>query len=101
MKGRQVGGDATGGYAPSMTCEGHDLLERALKLSSAERMKLAHEILDSVRDEAEAEDPTLTAEWQDELERRLEDEPKPGKPWPTGEEVVARLRRELGESGGP
>jgi hypothetical protein len=28
-----------------MTREGHDLLERALKLSPAERMKLAHEIL--------------------------------------------------------
>lgn len=83
-----------------MTREGHDLLERALKLSPAERMKLAHEILDSVGDDAEVEDAELSPEWREEIERRLQDEPKPGKPWPTGEEVVARLRRELGESGG-
>lgn len=84
-----------------MTREGHDLLERALKLSPADRLKLAHEILDSVGDDAEAEDDAeLSPEWREEIERRLQDEPKPGKPWPTGEEVVARLRRELGESGG-
>lgn len=84
-----------------MTREGHDLLERALKLSPADRMRLAHEILDSVGDEAEAEDDAdLGPEWREEIERRLQDEPKPGKPWPSGEEVIARLRRELGESGG-
>jgi putative addiction module component (TIGR02574 family) len=83
-----------------MTREGHDLLERALKLSPAERMKLATEILDSVGDEAE-DDAELSPEWREEIERRLQDEPKPGKPWPTGEEVIARLRRELGDSGGP
>lgn len=83
-----------------MTREGHDLLERALKLSPADRMKLAHEILDSVGDETE-EDADVSPEWREEIERRLQDEPKPGKPWPTGEDVIARLRRELGESGGP
>lgn len=84
-----------------MTRDGQDLLERALKLSPAERMKLAHEILDSVGDEGEADDATLTPEWRDDVERRLQDEPKQGKAWPSGEEVIARLRRELGESGGP
>jgi putative addiction module component (TIGR02574 family) len=83
-----------------MTREGHDLLERALKLSPAERMKLANEILDSVGDEAGDDDAELSPEWREEIERRLQDEPKPGEPWPSGEEVVARLRRELGESGG-
>lgn len=84
-----------------MTREGHDLLERALKLSPAERMKLAHELLDSVGDEAEPDaDADLSPEWREELERRLQDEPEPGKPWPSGEDVVARLRRELGQTGG-
>lgn len=84
-----------------MTREGHELLERALKLSPAERMKLAHEILDSVG-HAEAEDEAESSpEWREEIERRLQEEPKSEKPWPTGEEVIARLRRELGESGGP
>ena len=84
-----------------MTREGHDLLERALKLSPAERMKLAHEILDSVGDDGHAsDDGELSPEWREEIDRRLQDEPKPGKPWPSGDEVIARLRRELGESGG-
>ena len=63
-------------------------------------MKLANEILDSVGDEAGDDDAELSPEWREEIERRLQDEPKPGKPWPSGEEVVARLRRELDESGG-
>lgn len=84
-----------------MTRDGHDLLERALKLPPAERIRLANELLDSLGDEAEAGDGAdLSAEWRQEIERRLQDEPEPGHPWPTGEEVVARLRRELGESGG-
>jgi len=84
-----------------MTQATRDLLERALKLSLAERMQLAHEILESVGDEPEAEDCTdLSPEWREEIERRLQDEPEPGKPWPSGEDVIARLRRELGEPGG-
>jgi len=82
-----------------MTRVTRELLERALTLSPAERMKLAHETLDSVGDEAE-EDAELSPEWREEFERRLRDEPEPGERWPSGEEVVARLRRELGDAGG-
>jgi len=60
------------------------------KLTAAERMQLADELLDSLP--AQAELPPLTDAQRDDLDRRLEafkDEPLAGSPW---EEVYARLR---------
>jgi len=81
-----------------MTRETKELLDRALKLPVPDRVKLAQELLDSVPvddtgDGADARE--LSPEWKTEIATRLRDEPEPGKPWATGEEVIARLRREL------
>jgi putative addiction module component (TIGR02574 family) len=84
-------------YDLGMTRSGREILERALKLAPAERLKIAHEIIESVPvdDDLEDDGAELSAEWRGEIERRLAEEPAPGNPWPTGEEVMARLRGEL------
>jgi hypothetical protein len=47
----------------------------------------------SIRDdEGDELDPDLGKD----LERRLADEPAPGERWPTVDEVLAQVRRELG-----
>jgi hypothetical protein len=33
----------------------------------------------------------LSAEWRNELERRMADEPEPSKPWATAEQLLAKL----------
>lgn len=51
-----------------------------------------------MNDDEDLDELELSAEIRDELEQRLADEPEV-TPWPSGEEVIARLRRELGEAG--
>jgi putative addiction module component (TIGR02574 family) len=78
-----------------MTKAGRDVRKRALELPPTDRVKLAHDLLESVDDgELEGVDDMaeLSDAWKAEIERRLADEPQPGKPWPSGEEVIARLR---------
>lgn len=82
-----------------MTRSGRDLLERALKLPAEERVRLAHEILESV-DEGRRRPVKLSRVWREEIERRLAEEPAPGSRWSSGEEIVARLRAELGKKRG-
>lgn len=53
---------------PRMADSTRELLERALKLPPNERVKLAHDLLQSV-DDAEAD---LSPEWIEEIERRVE-----------------------------
>ncbi|MFV0320424.1 MAG: addiction module protein [Microbacterium sp.] len=49
-----------------------ELIEKARELTPADRVKLAHEILDSV-DEPDAPDPVIDAAWQAEFRRRIDD----------------------------
>jgi putative addiction module component (TIGR02574 family) len=70
------------------------LLEEARKLSPNERLRIAEELWDSVRDDA-ADDLPLRAELCEELDRRLADveaNPNAGSSW---EEVRGRIERKL------
>lgn len=49
-----------------------ELLMEALRLSSKDRARLAHELLLSL-DERGAQDPDAESEWTKELERRVQD----------------------------
>ncbi len=49
-----------------------ELIEKARELTPADRVKLAHEILDSVEESA-ASDPIIDAAWQAEFRRRIDD----------------------------
>jgi hypothetical protein len=75
-----------------MTKAARDLLNKALELPRADRERMAKRLLASVDEEETGElDPELVRE----LERRLADEPPLGEHWPTMDEVLSRLRREL------
>jgi putative addiction module component (TIGR02574 family) len=87
-------------YDAPMTKSGREVRERALKLPAADRVRLAHELIESVADADLTDDDDagqLSPEWKDEIARRLADEPDPENPWPSGEEVSKRLRRALGK----
>jgi putative addiction module component (TIGR02574 family) len=77
-----------------MTESTRELLERALTLPSAERVKLAHELLDSVTDEEAHE---LSPAWIAELERRVRDyvagHGGPDEDWRV---VLDRVRKDRG-----
>lgn len=49
-----------------------ELIAKARELAPADRVKLAHELLDSVEESAEP-DPAIDAAWQAELRRRIDD----------------------------
>ena len=68
------------------------LIQEARKLSVQERMRIAEEVWDSIGDE----EPPLTVDQRDELERRLTEydaNPQAGSTW---EEVQARIEKKLG-----
>jgi putative addiction module component (TIGR02574 family) len=55
-----------------MTEKARALLEQALKLSPAERVKLANELWDSVDVADEGDEFDLSPEWREAIERRVE-----------------------------
>jgi putative addiction module component (TIGR02574 family) len=72
------------------------LLDQVMQLDPADRLELAHRLLDSVPDDGTADDFELTDEQKAELDRRLaEHERDPGSaiPW---EVVRERLRAKYG-----
>lgn len=89
------GGPPPGGAdkMASMTKPTRELLERALELPRPERERLARKLLESVDEEDQGDE--LDPAFVKELERRLADKPAPGQRWPTVDEVLSRLRREL------
>lgn len=54
-------------------------------------MRLARTLLESVGGDDDAHE--LSPEWRAELERRIGDEPDPGRPWATADELLAKLER--------
>lgn len=74
-----------------MTKAARELLKQALELPDGERVRLAQTLLESVGDDDGHE---LSPAWAAELERRVADEPEPGKPWATADELLARLERD-------
>jgi putative addiction module component (TIGR02574 family) len=71
-----------------MTKTARDLLKKALELSEGDRVRLAQTLLESV---GEDDDHELSDDWRAELERRVMDEPQPGKPWATADQLLAKL----------
>jgi putative addiction module component (TIGR02574 family) len=72
------------------------LLDQAMQLDPADRLELAHRLLESVPDDAAGDDFELTDEQKAEIERRIaEHERDPGSaiPW---EVVRERLRAKYG-----
>ena len=68
------------------------LLDQALALPAATREQFVRKLLESLDEESEsAFDPAFAKE----LERRLADKPVAGERWPSVDEVLGRLRREL------
>lgn len=76
-----------------MTKRARDVLHRALELPESDRARLARRILESLDEKDDEEE--LDPDFAKELERRLSEEPPPGARWPTVDEVLDRLRREL------
>ena len=80
-----------------MTKAARELLKKALDLPEADRVRLARTLLESVSDASvrteRSDEHELSPEWRAELERRLAEEPTPGKPWVTGEQLIGELKR--------
>jgi putative addiction module component (TIGR02574 family) len=78
-----------------MTKKAKAILEQALKLSPAERLRVAQQIEESVE---EADDVTdLSPEWRHELRRRLERVVTGKTKGVSGDEALAIVRRALKE----
>jgi putative addiction module component (TIGR02574 family) len=80
-----------------MTEKTRALLEQALKLSPAERVKLANELWDSVDLSNEPEGFELSAEWREAIERRVEGILSGKTKGIPADEAIAMLRRERKE----
>ena len=78
----------------AMTDKARALLEQALKLAPAERVKLANELWDSVDLADEAVEFELSPEWREAIERRVQGILSGKTKGIPASEAVALLRRE-------
>lgn len=73
-----------------------ELREKALELPAHERIELAHDLLDSVDDAREDEDPAeVEAAWADEIKRRVEEVDTGVAETAPAAEVFARARAQV------